>query len=324
METGRYGSLWFYAPDKVAPIVFATLFFASALLHMYQCMHYKSWKFTGLAAAATLIFVAGYILRAYGAYHYDDIGIYIASVVCLYSAPPIYELANYFVLGRILYYVPYHSPLHPGRVLTTFSAISAIVEVLNGQGASRVANTHSPPHYQDVGHGLLKAALLLQLAIIGVFVVLAGYFHRRCKKGGVLKRNLKAVLLTLYGSCALITVRTIYRTVEYFQVASIDLASGSTHSRISPVVRYEWFFWVFEAVPMLSNTFLLNARHPAMCLPQNTKMYLSDDGVSEVEGPGYEDKRPFWVTFVDPFDLVGLVKGRDGKEKYWERRDGGG
>ena len=49
---------------------------------------------------------------------------------------PLYELSNYFMLSRILYYVPYHSPLHPGRVLTTFGAISMVVEALNGNGAA--------------------------------------------------------------------------------------------------------------------------------------------------------------------------------------------
>src|SRR4051794_40424114 len=42
---------------------------------------------------------------------------------------PLYELGNYYILGRILYFVPHCSPIHPGRVLTTFAAISSIVEV---------------------------------------------------------------------------------------------------------------------------------------------------------------------------------------------------
>ena len=40
MEDGKYvdGSLWFYAPNKVAPVVFAFLFAASCGWHVYQCM----------------------------------------------------------------------------------------------------------------------------------------------------------------------------------------------------------------------------------------------------------------------------------------------
>lgn len=40
------------------------------------------------------------------------------------------------MLGRILYYVPYYSPIHPGRVLTTFAALSMLIEALNGTGSS--------------------------------------------------------------------------------------------------------------------------------------------------------------------------------------------
>jgi hypothetical protein len=31
------GSLWFYAPNKEAPVVFAFLFTVSMVLHAYQC-----------------------------------------------------------------------------------------------------------------------------------------------------------------------------------------------------------------------------------------------------------------------------------------------
>jgi hypothetical protein len=32
------GSVWFYAPNKVAPIIFIILFFISGALHTYQTM----------------------------------------------------------------------------------------------------------------------------------------------------------------------------------------------------------------------------------------------------------------------------------------------
>lgn len=55
-----------------------------------------------------------------------------------------------------------------------------------------------------------------------------------------------------------------------------------------------------------------------MFLPRSNKVYLSKDGVTEVEGPGWVDKRPFLATVVDPFDLVGLIMGRDKTTKFWE------
>ena len=171
-----------------------------------------------------------------------------------------------------------------------------------------------------MGRDLLKAALIIQLCIMFSFVILATYFHRKCYKANLLPKNLKAVLYTLYCSSVLITVRTIYRTVEYFSISQVRVTPGLDPMSISPIVRYEWFFWVFEALLMIINSALLNVGHPARFLPRNNKIYLAQDGVTELEGPGYSDKRRFLVTILDPFDIAGLIKGRDKATRYWEEQ----
>lgn len=276
-------------------------------------------------------------MRVVGAYHYENVDIFISSMCLVYAAPcvlisdqaalppltsgrPLYELANYIILGRILYYVPYHSPIHPGRVLTTFGAISGVVEALNGNGASYSSNAHLPESRQKIGRDLLKAALIIQLCMVLSFVMLAAYFHRKCYKANLLPEKLRAVLYTLYGSSALITVRTIYRTVEYFSISEVRVEPGFDPMSISPLIRYEWFFWVFEALLMIINSVLLNVRHPARFLPESNKIYLAQDGVTEIVGPGYEDKRNYFWTILDPFDLIGLAKGRDQGNRYWEEQ----
>ena len=228
------------------------------------------------------------------------------------------ELANYNILGRILYLVPYHSPIHPGRVLTTFAFISAVVEALNGNGASNSANQSLPESRQNIGKALLKAALLIQLAVVGLFLLLAVTFHRRCLRAGIRNANLTSALTTLYCSTALLTARTIYRVVEYFSVADLHLTAGTDPNTLSPIIRYEWFFYVFEASLMLSNLIMMNVRHPRRYLPKSTKTYLAPDGVTEITGPGYKDTRPFIITLVDPFDLIGLLAGRDKNTRFWE------
>src|SRR5690348_12613362 len=79
---------------------------------------------------------------------------------------PLYELSNYFMLSRILYYVPYESPIHPGRVFITFGFISSAIEALNANGAVLVSNSSLPQHKQNTGKALLKAALMLQLGVL--------------------------------------------------------------------------------------------------------------------------------------------------------------
>lgn len=219
-------------------------------------------------------------------------------------------------MGRILYYIPYHSPIHPGRVFTTFVALGVAIESITANGAARVASADSSVNSQNTGKALLKAALIMQIFLMTGFVTLAGRFHFNCSRGGVLNHKIKHALLVLYCSCTLITIRTIYRTVEYFTAASLNAYADLEN--ISPVLKQEWFFWFFEVVFMYSNTTLLNVFHPMHWLPRSNKIYLAKDGVTEIEGPGYDDPRHWLQTVVDPFDIYGLIVNRGKKEQYWE------
>ncbi|KFA79128.1 hypothetical protein S40288_05719 [Stachybotrys chartarum IBT 40288] len=323
MSDGRYvdGSYFFYAPNQPAAIFFTIAFLASGLAHVWQCWRYKSWLLTPLFPFCSLLFVAGFVLRVYGSFHYDILNVYIASICITYAAPPLLELQNYHTLGRVLYYVPYRSPLHPGRVLTTFGFISAVVEALNGWGASLSANQSLDDDQIEMGHSLTQASLLIQIFVITSFVLLAIVFHRRCLKHGPFDRRVKSPLVTLYISMALILVRTIYRIAEYFGIAQIRFNDPNLDPMdISPMIRYEWYFYVFEASVMLINNVMWNIRHPRRYLPESNKIYLAQDGMTEVEGGGYKDGRPFWLTLVDPFDIASMMRKRNGvvEENFWE------
>ncbi|KAM5341630.1 hypothetical protein ACJ41O_014661 [Fusarium nematophilum] len=324
MSDGIYvdGSFWFYAPNKGAAIFFLIAFFSSGCVHAWQSTHYKCWILTPLFTFCAVLFTAGFALRIYGAFHYDNLDIFIASMCITYAAPPLLELQNYHILGRILYYVPYHSPLHPGRVLTTFGFISGIIEALNGWGASYSANQSLKDSEIKAGHALIKTSLILQIIVAVLFIALAVVFHRRCIANGIRNDRLDSSLITLYTSITLILGRTIYRLVEYFGVEELRFGPDFDPATISPVIRYEWFFYVFEAALMLINTVMFNFRHPRRYLPRNNKIYLAPDGVTEVEGPGFKDPRPFWQTLVDPFDIRGLVTGTARRaDNFWETGD---
>ncbi|KAM0277529.1 hypothetical protein ACHAQH_005728 [Verticillium albo-atrum] len=321
MGNGHYveGSYYFFAPNRGAAIFFTVAFAATGVFHFWQCYHYKFFKVTGLFVFCNLLFVAGFALRIYGAWHYDDLAPFITSICLVYASPPLLELANYHILGRILYYVPYLSPLHPGRVLSTFAFLSGLIEMLNGWGASYTANLDLPGSSQATGHALMKTSLVLQLIVAGLFVTLAVVFHRRCIGAGLGgTRQVKSPLRTLYISVALITARTVFRLVEHFGFEGIRW-EGLDPADVPAVIRYEWFFYVFEAVLMLANTVMWNWRHPRRYLPAKCSIYLARDGVTEVEGPGWKDDRPWLLTVIDPFDLGGCFRERRAQDKFWTR-----
>lgn len=219
---------------------------------------------------------------------------------------PVYSLLNYLVLGRALYYVPYLSPIHPGRVISTFVGLDVLVGIITSLGASKVSALDNSESELRLGRDLIRASILLQVACFLAFVALEATFHRRCLRAKVLNQKLRMTITLLYASSALILIRNIYRVVETFQ--------GYT----GYLQTHEAFFYVFDGGLMLTNSIMFNTYHPTRFLPRTNEIYLSKDGVTELKGPGWQDKRPFLVTFFDPFDLGGLITGRDQTTKFWE------
>ena len=108
------------------------LFLISGLLHLYQNnLRYKSPRIGFLLPWSAAIFVAGFICRENACHNrnYTHLGIFIAANVLVFAAPPVYQGADYFIMGRVLYYIPYHSPIHPGRVISTFIGLDTIVRI---------------------------------------------------------------------------------------------------------------------------------------------------------------------------------------------------
>ena len=210
------------------------------------------------------------------------------------------------VLSRVLFYVPYLSPIHPGRVLTTFLAADALCEILIVNGVQKIVDSRFDEKTREIGNGLTKAGLILQVICFGLFVLLAAVFHRRAVKKGVCTKDIRTVLTVIYVSCTIVTARCIYRITEFFEYGT------------GPISKTEVYFWVFEASIMFINTAMLNVCHPGRYLPRSNKVFLATDGKTQLRGPGYKDKRPFLATVFDPFDITGLVTGRDAKTKFWD------
>jgi hypothetical protein len=67
---------------------------------------------------------------------------------------------------------------------------------------------------------------------------------------------------------------------------------------------------------MLANSVVLNAMHPGRLLPQDSRVYLATDGLTELKGPGWRDPRRWWWQVVDPFDFAGCYR-KGAKYDFW-------
>lgn len=129
------------------------------------------------------------------------------------------------------------------------------------------------------------AALMIQLCLIGIFVLLAATFHRRCAKANIHAKAVSTILITLYISMSLILIRCIDRLVEHLANTTVRLNDLESLKNLSPILRYEWFFYVFEATLMLLNSVLWNVWNPGRYLPRDHRVHLAEDGRTEVEDP---------------------------------------
>lgn len=178
--------------------------------------------------------------------------------------------------------------------MSLFGALVAVVEALNGLGVAFTSNPSSTQSIQELGSKLTKASLAFQLGVIIVCVVLAGLFFRKCTKEGIRSRNINVPLIVLSSSMFLILIRCIYRLVEHVGNVGLDIGDLESMRQLTPILRYEWFFYVFESTTMLLNSAVWNLWHPGRYLPRLHNVHLLPDG-TEAESEEETDTRPLLV-----------------------------
>ncbi len=226
------------------------------------------------------------------------------------------ELANCLILGRLFHFVPYFAPMHPSRMLATFASLTAVIELATIAGMAYLTNRDLPDKSLALGDSLTKASLVLQLFAMSIFFLLAGIFHSCCRSGRIKAHSVIRPLLTSYASMLLMLARTIYRMVEHFGSPFLTRELAAQPLGLSPVVRYEWYFYVFDASLMLIAVAAWNAVHPGRLLPEDDRKYLAQDGVTVLTGPGWKNSRSLTETFFDPFAMLTTRGGH--QKQFWE------
>lgn len=153
------------------------------------------------------------------------------------------------VLARMVYFfIPelQISIFKPSLLAAIFILLdfgSFIIQIIGGMSAS----PGQPKNAVMKGIHIYMAGIGIQQFFIICFLVLAIRFHRQMLQlggGGRLfadKRRRRHLLYALYGSLVSITVRIIYRLVEF--------SAGETTA--NPIPYHEWYIYTFDAVPML-------------------------------------------------------------------------
>ncbi|KAI1408706.1 RTA1 like protein-domain-containing protein [Hypoxylon sp. FL1857] len=265
LPPGTCNALWDYYPSFSAALAFTVIFGLLTLAHIYQGIAHKK-RFCWVIAMASFWETMAYLFRTVSTRYQQNTTIYLVFQIFILLSPLWVNAFDYMVLARMIYFfVPSHKVFNiPAPTLAagfvTFDFVAFIIQLAGGSMASPTA----PAEEQLRAIHIYMGGIGLQQFFVVVFVAFAVKFQLDMSNVDGLrepstnwKSGWRPLLYTLYGSLACITVRIIFRLVEF--------SSGSTDVS-NPLLSNETYFYVLEAMPMLLAILAFNIIHPGSVL----------------------------------------------------------
>lgn len=207
-----------------------------------------------------------FILHSLGARNQQQIGYATGWQILFLLAPLWINAFVYMTFARLAwFFIPDQriwgiKPASIAKYFVWADVVTFIIQAVGGIMASPGAG----PNIIQIGLDIYLAGMSLQQFFILLFLVLMITFHRRANKNspedvladGQKKRSWRPLQIMLYVVLALITIRIIYRIVEF--------AGGITPS--NPVPFHEEYSYALDCLPMMLALLVLAVWHPGRTL----------------------------------------------------------
>jgi hypothetical protein len=161
-----------------------------------------------------------------------------------------------------------------------FTASDILCLCLQGGGGAMLSSTDLDT--MEMGRKLLLVGLFLQLFFFGAFTVLTARLYAAPHYGFRHAKAWRPLFATLFITIALLTIRNIFRVVEFVQGFDGYLAS------------HEVYFYVFDCIPILLCTLLFTQYFYGLYLPPYVSLELdlagagaanaAEDGCAKLAG----------------------------------------
>ncbi|GAB1198666.1 hypothetical protein APSETT444_007994 [Aspergillus pseudonomiae] len=253
-------SFYRYKPSMAAPVFFVILFISTTALHLLQMTKTKTWYLIPFSIGG-LCEIVGYIGRAINANENAGcwtLGPYVIQTLLLLIAPALMAASIYMILGRIILLTDgeIHAMLKRRWLTKTFVFGDVLSLFLQAAGGSLLGGADENNSLMKTGEHVIIAGLFVQLFFFGMFIVVAGLFHRRMLLVPTATSHNPLIrwqkyLLTLYIVSVLIWIRSVFRVIEYLQ--------GNAGS----IMRHEAYVFIFDATLMFLVMAWMNWFHPS-------------------------------------------------------------
>ncbi|KFZ10962.1 hypothetical protein V501_04960 [Pseudogymnoascus sp. VKM F-4519 (FW-2642)] len=248
---------WPYCPSYAGAITFTALFGAVTLAHYIQAFTYRK-RFCWVVCMASTWETLGFAFRIMGARNPRASGWPVASQMLVLLAPLWINAFVYMVVGRIVYFWLPDKRIWGIRATSLtrwFVWFDVIVFLIQAAGGMMLSGTDVSASQTKIGLDIYMSGIGVQQGVLLAFIGLMITFHvRALREGKTHATRWQPLVYTLYGALILISIRIIFRLVEF--------SSGL----YGPIPTHESYFYALEATPMFLALFSLAAIHPGRYL----------------------------------------------------------
>ncbi|GFF54145.1 protein RTA1 [Aspergillus udagawae] len=252
-------ALYQYYPSFGAALAFSVLFGILMITHFVQATVHKAgfvWVILMSAAWECI----GFLTRTLSTRNQQDTTLATITQLFILLSPLWVNAFDYMVLARMIHFflpdrrIGIFNPSLLAMIFVLLDLGSFVIQLIGGGMAGPGADQAT----MMKGVHIYMGGIGIQQFFIVLFLFIAVQFHRQMlhldRQGRLvgIKTKWRGLLYALYASLLFITVRIIYRLVEF--------SSGTDAS--NPIPRHEWYLYVFDAVPMWFAIMVWNVVHP--------------------------------------------------------------
>ncbi|KAJ6591372.1 RTA1 like protein-domain-containing protein [Mycena sp. CBHHK59/15] len=245
-----------YCPSFPAAVLFSVLFGLTTIAHIIQAVHYHK-PFCWVIVMAGAWETGGLVLRVFSVLHTTSAAFGTPSQLLILLAPLWINAFSYLVMSRIVhFFLPERHVFGiNARRLSLCFVLLDITAFLMQAGGGVIIDADSS-RIALMGIHIYMGGIGLQQFFIFLFVGLVVRFHYKMNRLPFSDRptDWRTLLRVLYASLVLITIRIVFRLIEF--------SSGV----YSPLTMHEAPFYCLEALPMFVAIVLWHVWHPGQVL----------------------------------------------------------
>jgi uncharacterized membrane protein HdeD (DUF308 family) len=263
-------ALYLYNPSFTAAVAFAVLFGLLTIVHIFLAIFHRK-SFCWVIIMGAIWELASFILRTLGTRDQQNEAYATASTLLFLLAPLWINAFVYMTAGRLVYF------LHPKKRLWGIEAVKMgrwfvwldILSFIVQEAGGLMMNQENGAKVMEIGKNVYMSGVDVQQLFILMFSGMIVKFHvdvlglgqndQLCDANDSRRRvaRWKWLTYTLYAVLGLITIRIIFRLVEF---------SAGTDESTNVLIGTEGYGLGLDAGPMTLTLLLLATVHPSIVL----------------------------------------------------------